>query len=52
MRLPAVFCICNNIDCKKIKVKHQKKYLHTNRAVISYRHIREGKLYVYIGGFV
>lgn len=51
MRLPAVFCICNNIDCKN-KSKTLKKYLHTNKAVISYRHIREGKLYVYIGGFV
>ena len=25
MRLPAVFCICNNIDCKKIKSKNIKK---------------------------
>ena len=52
MRLPAVFCICNNIDCKKIKVQYYNEYLNTNKVVISYRHIREGKLYVYIGGFV
>jgi len=25
MRLPAVFCICNNIDCKKNKSKTLKK---------------------------
>ena len=29
MRLPAVFCICNNIDCKKIKSKTLKKNIYT-----------------------
>lgn len=51
MRLPAVFVYVIILIVKN-KSKILKEYLHTNKVVISYRHIREGKLYVYIGGFV